>query len=50
MKLVTILTSHGLQRGLYNTKAGLVEYTFNGVREYTPASSIVSTLLLKQAF
>jgi hypothetical protein len=50
MKLVTVTTNHGLMRGLYNVKAGLVEYTFNGSREYAPASAIVSALLIKQAF
>jgi hypothetical protein len=50
MKLVTVTTNHGLMRGLHNVKAGLVEYTFNGSREFAPASAIVSALLIKQAF
>jgi hypothetical protein len=51
MELVTVLTTnHGLMRGLYNIKAGIVEYTFNGSREFAPASAIVSSLLIKQAF
>lgn len=50
MKPVTVLTPGGLVRGLYNIKAGLVEYSINGIREFAPASSIVPAILTKQAF
>jgi len=50
MKPVTILTPHGLLRGLYNVKAGLVSYVWAGVAEYVPASAIIPAILSKQAF
>ena len=50
MKTVYALTRHGVVRGLHNVKAGLVEYTYNGLRDFVPASQIVAAILRKQAF
>lgn len=50
MPSVTIITTTGHHRGLYNAKAGLVSYCESGIIKYAPASSIVPALLRKQAF
>ena len=47
---VKILVGYKILRGIYNVRAGLVEYVLDGKREFVAEDKIVSSLLLEQAF